>query len=94
MKRIFYYLFFPYILLMRGLYPFIKTERGMMVIFMLVFVLGWTLITEDLIPVSLLIEAFIPLYLSIGVITPVHYFASDVRRRRTKPGYVPLDETK
>lgn len=91
-KRMFYYLLFPYILLMRGLYPYIKSEKGMMVSFMLVFVLGWTLITEALIPVSLLLEALIPLYLSIGVITPMYYFESDVRRRRTRPGYIPHNE--
>lgn len=92
MKRIFYYFLFPYILFMRGLYPFIKTEKGMMIAFMLVFVFGWTLISEDLISVPLLLEAFIPLYLSIGVTTPVYYFESDVRRRRTKPGYIPRNE--
>lgn len=38
MKRFFYYILFPYILLMRGLYRFIKTEGTMFYAFMLFFV--------------------------------------------------------
>ncbi|EPE60552.1 putative membrane protein [Exiguobacterium sp. S17] len=91
-KRIFFYLLFPYILLMRVLYPFIKTEGGMTYALMLFFVPGWILVIEDLLPVSLLLETFISLYLSTSLFTPLYYFESDVRRRRTKPGYVPRNE--
>lgn len=94
MKRFFYYIFFPYILLMRGLYLFIKTERTMFYAFMLFFVPVHILIIGYGLQVSLLLETVFMIYLSAGLFTPMCYFESDVVRRRTKPGYIQLDETK
>lgn len=94
MKRFFYYILFPYILLMRGLYRFIKTEGTMFYAFMLFFVPIHILIIGYSLPVSLLLETLFMIYLSAGLFTPMYYFESDVKRRRTKPGYVPIDETK
>lgn len=79
---------------MRGLHRFIKTESTMSYAFMLFFVPVHVLIIGYGLPVSLLLETVFMIYLSAGLFTPVYYFESDVRRRRTKPGYVPIDETK
>lgn len=92
MKRFVFYIFFPYILLMRALYPFIKTEVRMTYALMLFFVPAHILIIGYGLQVSLLLESFAVLYLTIGLLIPMYYFESDVVSRRTKPGYVPLNK--
>lgn len=60
--------------------------------FMLFFVPVHILIIGYSLPVSLLLEIVSVFYLSAGLFTPMFYFESDVRRRRTKPGYIPRNE--
>lgn len=62
--------------------------------FMLIFVPAHILIIGYGLQVSLLLETVFGIYLLAGLFTPMYYFESDVRRKRTKPGYVPIDETK
>ncbi len=60
--------------------------------FMLIFVPVHVLIIGYGLQVSLLLETVFRIYLLAGLFTPVYYFASDVRRKRTKPGYIPHNE--
>lgn len=52
------------------------------------------LILGDFIQLPLYLKTFVSVYFSMAMYTPFYYFDSDVKRRRTKPGYVPLNETK
>ncbi len=92
MQRLFYYLYFPFIWLMRLLYRFIKTELTMTFALFIIVTPLMVLILADLLPLPLYLKIFASYYVPIGMYTPFHYFDSDVRRRRTKPGYVPLHE--
>ncbi|TCI51935.1 hypothetical protein EVJ24_12445 [Exiguobacterium sp. SH1S21] len=92
MQRLFYYLYFPFIWLMRILYRFIKTESMMTFALFVIFAPLMISILGDFIQLPLYLKTFATCYISLAMYTPFHYFDSDVRRRRTKPGYVPLNE--
>ncbi len=62
--------------------------------FMLFFVPVHVLIIGYGLQASRFLETLFVLYLSAGLFTPMCYFESDVVRRRTKLGYIQLDETK
>ncbi|MBR3217972.1 MAG: hypothetical protein IKF69_16400, partial [Exiguobacterium sp.] len=64
MKNMFYYLFFPYIVLMRILYRFIQTKGRMTVAMCLVSYPIWSLFLFDLIQWSTAIEFVIIMYVS------------------------------
>lgn len=89
MKRFFYYLLFPYILFMRGLSRFIKTEAAMSNVFLLCFVPVHILIIGYGISESLFLEVVSVLYLFAGLFAPMLYFDSDVRRGQAKPDNLP-----
>lgn len=88
MKRFFYYLLFPYILFMRGLSRFIKTEAAMSNVFLLCFVPIHILIIGYGISESLFLEVVSVLYLFAGLFAPMFYFESDIK----KPGYILRNE--
>ena len=92
MNRFFYYFYFPFILFMRILYRFIKTEFMMTVALFVVVTPLMVLILGDFIQLPLYLKTFVSVYFSMAMYTPFHYFDSDVKRRRPKPGYIPLDE--
>ncbi|MGE6492713.1 hypothetical protein ACQKD4_13555 [Exiguobacterium sp. NPDC077395] len=91
MKNMFYYLFFPYIVLMRILYRFIRTENGMTWALCLVSHSIWFLFLVDLIQWSIIVESVIVLYVMSALYTPQLYFETDVKRRRPN-GYIPIEE--
>ncbi|WP_214748762.1 hypothetical protein [Exiguobacterium sp. s189] len=91
MKNMFYYLFFPYIVLMRILYRFIRTENGMTWAMCLVSHSIWFLFLFDFIQWSILVESVIVLYVMSALYTPQLYFETDVKRRRPN-GYIPIEE--
>jgi len=93
-NRFFYYFYFPFIWLMRILHRFIKTEVMMTVALFVMVTPVTVMILADVIPLPFYLKTFVSYYVPLGMYTPFHYFDSDVRRRRTKPGYIPLDETK
>jgi len=79
---------------MRLLYRFIKTEFMLTVALIVIAFPLMFLVLDDFFPLPLYLKTFASVYISMAMHTPFHYFDSDVRRRRIKPGYVPLDETK
>ncbi|WP_455330828.1 hypothetical protein [Exiguobacterium profundum] len=91
MKNMFYYLFFPYIVLMRILYRFIQTKGRMTVAMCLVSYPIWSLFLFDLIQWSTLVESVIVLYVSSALYVPYFFFDTDVKRRRPN-GYIPIEE--
>ncbi|WP_214691552.1 MULTISPECIES: hypothetical protein [unclassified Exiguobacterium] len=91
MKNMFYYLFFPYIVLMRILYRFIQTKGRMTVAMCLVSYPIWSLFLFDLIQCSTAIEFVIITYVSSALYVPYFFFDTDVKRRRPN-GYIPIEE--
>ncbi|WP_321283835.1 hypothetical protein [Exiguobacterium profundum] len=91
MKNMFYYLFFPYIVLMRILYRFIQTKGRMTVAMCLVSYPIWSLFLFDLIQCSTAIEFVIIMYVSSALYVPYFFFDTDVKRRRPN-GYIPIEE--
>ncbi|WP_215144514.1 hypothetical protein [Exiguobacterium qingdaonense] len=91
MKNMFYYLFFPYIVLMRILYRFIRTENGMTWAMCLVSYPLWSLFLFNLIQWSTAIEFVIIMYVSSALYVPHFFFDTDVKRRRLN-GYIPIEE--
>ncbi|QLQ22831.1 MAG: hypothetical protein HZT42_11870 [Paracoccaceae bacterium] len=91
MKNMFYYLLFPYIVLMRILYRFIRTENGMTWAMCLVSYPLWSLFLFDIIQWSILVESVIVLYVTSALYVPHFFFDTDVKRRRVN-GYIPIEE--
>ncbi|WP_031424553.1 hypothetical protein [Exiguobacterium sp. NG55] len=91
MKNMFYYLLFPYIVLMRILYRFIRTENGMTWAMCLVSYPLWSLFLFDIIQWSILVESVIVLYVTSALYVPHFFFDTDVKRRRPN-GYIPIEE--
>lgn len=77
---------------MRLLYRFIKTEVMMTVALIVISFPLMFLVLDGFFPLPLYLKTFASVYISTAMYTPFQYFDSDVRRRRAKPGYVPLDE--
>ncbi|ACQ71066.1 hypothetical protein EAT1b_2143 [Exiguobacterium sp. AT1b] len=91
MKNMFYYLLFPYIVLMRILYRFIRTENGMTWAMCLVSYPLWSLFLFDIIQWSILVESVIVLYVTSALYVPHFFFDTNVKRRRPN-GYIPIEE--
>ncbi|WP_313532718.1 hypothetical protein [Exiguobacterium profundum] len=91
MKNMFYYLLFPYIVLMRILYRFIRTENGMTWAMCLVSYPLWSLFLFDIIQWSILVESVIVFYVTSALYVPHFFFDTDVKRRRPN-GYIPIEE--
>lgn len=91
MKNISYYVFFPHITLMRFLYRFIKTEMRMVLAMGFISQVVSIPIRFNLIPLPILIDTVVGLYIQAAILLPLYYFETDVKRRRLN-GFIPIEE--